>query len=398
MLTLRYDPFYPKDSTKIADVTTDQILAHRKGTEPIPNSLEIEKALRNVIKYSVETNKADHIAVALSTGVDSNLIFSLLRDEFPAIDINCYSVGFYDDHELLIAKQISESKGGSFNHIVVENPLRDLVEMISIVKEPRWNIYQYYFIKEAKSTSDVLFTGDGGDELFAGYTFRYRKFLSLITSKTSPLERIQVYLQCHERDWVVDQEKMFAKNMKFSWLSIYEIFEKYFNNTLEPLDQLLCADYNGKLLHDFVPTNEKFFRHFNIKGKAPLLDDEIVKLSIKIPPELKYNYKNNVGKIPLRSILTRNSSQKFIENEKIGYGMDLNALWSKQGMEIITCNLERGRIFEEKIIDKNWYYSALSKINESGDPRYISKLLQLLSLEIWYKLFVTRELKGTERL
>jgi len=398
LLTLRYDPFYPKDSTKIAAVTTDRILAQRKGTEAIPNSLEIEKALRNVIKYSVETNKADHIAVALSTGVDSNLIFSLLRDEFPAIDINCYSVGFYDDHELLIAKQISESKGGSFNRIVVENPLRDLVEMISIVKEPRWNIYQYYFIKEAKSTSDVLFTGDGGDELFAGYTFRYRKFLSLITSKATPLERIQVYLQCHERDWVADQEKMFAKNMKFSWLSIYEIFEKYFNNTLEPLDQLLCADYNGKLLHDFVPTNEKFFRHFNIKGKAPLLDDEIVKLSIKIPPELKYNYRNNVGKIPLRSILTRNSNQKFIENEKIGYGMDLNALWSKQGMEIITCNLERGRIFEEKIIDQNWYHNALSKINESGDPRYISKLLQLLSLEIWYKLFVTRELKGTERL
>lgn len=176
----------------------------------------------------------------------------------------------------MIAKQISESIGASFNRIVVENPLRDLVEMISIVKEPRWNIYQYYFIKEAKSTSNVLFTGDGGDESFAGYTFRYKKFLSSVTSKTTPLERIQVYLQCHERDWVADQEKMFGKDLKFSWLSIYEIFEKYFNNTLEPLDQLLCADYNGKLVHDFVPTNEKFFKHFDIKGKAPLLDDEIV--------------------------------------------------------------------------------------------------------------------------
>ena len=298
----------------------------------------------------------------------------------------------------MIAKQISESIGASFNRIVVENPLRDLVEMISIVKEPRWNIYQYYFIKEAKSTSNVLFTGDGGDELFAGYTFRYKKFLSSVTSKTTPLERIQVYLQCHERDWVADQEKMFGKDLKFSWLSIYEIFEKYFNNTLEPLDQLLCADYNGKLVHDFVPTNEKFFKHFDIKGKAPLLDDEICKLSVKIPPELKYDFRNNVGKIPLRSILKRNSKHKFIENEKIGYGMDLNTLWSKEGKEIITSNLERGRIFEEKIIDQDWYHSALSKIDETGDPRYISKLLQLLSLEIWYKLFVTQELKITERL
>ena len=78
--------------------------------------------------------------------------------------------------------------------------------------------------------------------------------------------------------------------------------------------------------------------------------------------------------------------------------MDLNTLWSKEGKEIITSNLERGRIFEEKIIDQDWYHSALSKIDETGYPRYISKLLQLLSLEIWYKLFVTQELKTTERL
>ena len=120
---------------------------------------------------------------------------------------------------------------------------------------------------------------------------------------------------------------------------------------------------------------------------------KIVKLSVKIPPELKYDFRNNVGKIPLRSILKRNSKHKFIENEKIGYGMDLNTLWSKEGREIITSNLERGRIFEEKIIDQDWYHSALSKIDETGDPRYISKLLQLLSLEIWYKLFVTRGVK-----
>jgi asparagine synthase (glutamine-hydrolysing) len=186
--------------------------------------------------------------------------------------------------------------------------------------------------------------------------------------------------------------------MKFSWQSIYEIFEKYFNNALEPLDQLLCADYNGKLSHDFVPTNEKYFNHFDIKGEAPLLDDEIVRISLMIPPSLKYDFTNNVGKIPLRTILKRNSNYNFKENEKIGFGMDLNALWSKEGREITISNMENGQIFEKKIIDYDWYRNALSKVDDTGDQRYISKLLQLLSLEIWYKLFITRDLKGTESL
>src|SRR5262249_36520777 len=158
--------------------------------------------------------------------------------------------------------------------------------------------------------------------------------------------------QCHERDWVPDQEKMFTKEMKFSWPSIYKIFEKYFDNTLEPLDQLLCADYNGKLVHDFVPTNERYFKHFDIKGKAPLLEDDVIKISLKIPPELKYDLRNNVGKIPLRSILKRTSSHKFIENEKIGFGMNLTELWAKEGREIIMSNLEKGQIFEQKLIDR----------------------------------------------
>ncbi len=398
LLTLRYDPFHSQDQAKISEVTTDRVLASRKSKTPIPNSLQIEKAIRNIIRNSVETNGADRIAIALSTGVDSNLIFSLLRDEFPNISINSYTVGFYDNHEPLIAKQISESREASFKHIVVDNPLRDLVKMISIIKEPRWNIYQYYFIKEAKSNSKILFTGDGGDELFAGYTFRYRKYLSSITAKSTPSERTKTYLQCHERDWVPDQEGMFTKNMKFSWQFIYEIFEKYFNNALEPLDQLLCADYNGKLSHDFVPTNEKYFNHFDIKGEAPLLDDEIVRISLMIPPSLKYDFTNNVGKIPLRTILKRNSNYNFKENEKIGFGMDLNALWSKEGREITISNMENGQIFEKKIIDYDWYRNALSKVDDTGDQRYISKLLQLLSLEIWYKLFITRDLKGTESL
>jgi asparagine synthase (glutamine-hydrolysing) len=297
--------------------------------------------------------------------------------------------------ESIDAREIAESQNAGFHEIHVENPLRDLPLLLSIIKEPRWNVYQYYFIENARSISNTLFTGDGGDELFAGYIFRYKKFLENVKSNYSWQDRVQTYLQCHERDWVPDQEDMFGAKIEFTWTSIYLFLKKYFDNNLDPLEQVLLADYHGKLMYDFIPTNEKYFRHFNINGIAPLLSNEIIDLSIKIPVSIKYDFASNIGKIQLREIIKRNISSYSAENKKMGFGMDLVKFWFRIGKEIVTSNLEKGRIFEDKIINREWYIKSLTRISQNKDPRYISKMLQLLSLEIWYKLFITYEMSST---
>ena len=58
--------------------------------------------------------------------------------------------------------------------------------------------------------SNNFFSGDGGDELFGGYTFRYKKFLELTNENSTTEEKIVSYLNCHERDWVPDQELIFG--------------------------------------------------------------------------------------------------------------------------------------------------------------------------------------------
>ncbi len=61
-------------------------------------------------------------------------------------------------------------------------------KLIDIVKEPRWNLYQYYPLEYGRRNSNVIYSGDGGDEVFAGYTFRYNKFLALYKNSMT-LER-----------------------------------------------------------------------------------------------------------------------------------------------------------------------------------------------------------------
>lgn len=113
--------------------------------------------------------------------------------------------------ELQYAKKITELMGTDFYNVTVDNPHKDLPLLISIIQEPRWNLYQYYFIEISKHFSDVLFTGDGADELFGGYTFRYNKFLSLLNHSHDWKQRVSSYLDCNERDWISDQEKLFGE-------------------------------------------------------------------------------------------------------------------------------------------------------------------------------------------
>jgi asparagine synthase (glutamine-hydrolysing) len=399
LLTLRYDPEVGNNGT-IRNVSYKEVLNLRQSSDHVPSSPEVEAVLRKKIRNQIHEFGAKRISLAISAGIDSNLIFCLIKKEFPEIELDCLTVTFDNEDdissEVLTARKIVESQNAAFHEIYVDNPLKDLPLLISIIKEPRWNIYQYYFIEKANTISKVLFTGDGGDELFGGYTFRYKKFIENLKSPHSWVDRVRLYLLCHERDWVQDQESMFGSSVKFTWSSIYETLKQYFDNDLDPLEQVLLADYHGKLMYDFVPTNQKYFTHFGINGVAPLLSEDVITLSAKIPARVKYDYQANIGKIPLREILKRNVSLEIshlIEDKKMGFSIDLTKFWIKYGKEIVTSNLDRARIFEDNIVNRDWYFKSMRRIDEDKfNVRDISKMLQLLSLEIWYRLFVTCEI------
>lgn len=385
---MRYDPTI-EVGPSVPKLVAEQVKVKRNGT--YPSSKDIEKELRKIISTAISKHNPKTISLALSTGVDSNLILALLRDEYPSLNIKCISVSFDEVSEATYAKKIAESKDTDFYNVTVDNPLKDLPFLISIVKEPRWNLYQYYFIEKSKKYSDILFTGDGGDELFGGYTFRYTKFLKLLDEGDDWKQRTIHYLECHERDWVPDQEKIFGENIKFDWSSIYSLLRTYFDNDLDPLDQVFLADYNGKLIYDFVPTNHKFFNYLGVSGISPILDNKIIDMSLRIPPLVKFNKESSMGKIPLREILSGLDS-KNVSDTKIGFGMDLKKLWISSAKEIVISTLSNASVFRDKIISSDFYDRSIRRIEETGDPRYISKMLQLLSLEIWYKMFITFEL------
>ena len=377
---------------------SQKLLPENFHQKQIDDNLEefVEKSIREEISHEIGTNTGK-IGISLSSGIDSTLILALLREEYPSNEIESVSVKFREStDETDASKKISEKFQTNHHVLEIDNFLEELPKAISIVKQPFWDLHWYYLVKKMKNFTDVFLSGDGGDELFAGYTFRYKKFLKLTNENSTSNEKIIAYLNCHERDWVPDQESIFDRESQFNWNDIYKILEPYFDNTLPRLTQVFLADYNGKLIHNMQPLYKSIHDYFSIRNITPIQNEELIQFSCILRNEQKYDFKSNQGKIILVNLLEKYNLKYLTSIQKQGFSVNTLNLWNRYGKEIFLHYFDKSRLVEDKIINSDWIDKHISK--NDLEPRYINKFLGILALEIWYRLLVTKEMNENEKL
>ena len=397
ILTLRYDP----NKKPIRDPLSSKDFIP-KDTNNIES--EIIHIIKRDLLQKQQNLKFKEISLALSGGIDSGFTLAMLNSILPDLKIHCISAGFGDsDDEVARAEEIARVYNCNFYGMIIENIFTDLPKLINIVKEPRWNLYQYYPLEYGKRNSNVFYTGDGGDEIFAGYTFRYNKFLSLFKPNLSWKEKAELYLLCHERDWVPNQSELFGTKLNFSWERIYSFFKNYFENDLSPLDQVFLSDFNGKLLYDWLPVNNAFEKYLDINIGSVFLTENMIEFATHIPWHKKYDDETITGKLPIRSILLKHKGFGQLTPLKKGFSLDLISLWNKSARDIVNTYInDDSEIVKEGLVKKEWINSAKVKLSDTNvqfdTSRYISKMFSLLALEIWFRLFVSKNIKDTQKL
>ena len=368
---------------------------HEKQTDEKPEEF-VEKSIRRKISHEIGTNTGK-IGISLSSGIDSTLILALLREEYPSNEIESVSVKFSEStDETNASKKISEKFQTNHHILEIDNFLEELPNAISIVKQPFWDLHWYYLVKKMKNFTNVFLSGDGGDELFGGYTFRYKKFFELTSKNSTTNEKIIAYLNCHERDWVPDQESVFDKENQFSWNDIYKILEPYFDNTLPRLTQVFLADYNGKLIHNMQPLYKSIHDYFSIRNITPIQNEELIQFSCLLRNDQKYDFKSNQGKIILVNLLEKYNLKYLTSLQKQGFSVNTANLWNSYGKKIFLHYFDKSRLIEDKIINSDWIEKHISK--NDLDTRYINKFLGILALEIWYRMLITKEMNENEKL
>ena len=390
ILTLRYDPSI---IPKLVPKTPDDFIENEYNF----TTEKIEDIICEEIVEKLDQFDDNKLSIALSGGVDSSLSLALFRKLNPEKKIHAISLKFSDSvDETPSAAKIAEKFNADHHIVYLENYLSELPKAISIIKLPFWDLHWYYVVKKAKTLSKILISGDGGDELFAGYTFRYSKFLSLTSDDSTPIEKVKAYLSCHERDRVLDQEKIFGKECNFSWNETYQRLLPFFDNNLPRLNQVCLADYNGKLLYNFIPINSRIIKHFQMNLLTPLLNKKFISSSSHIPIKQKYDEQKNIGKLPLRVLLEKYDLSSLVGTEKLGFNVNTINLWNSKGRELCKEYFDNSRLIKSGLISKEWIEKYIDE--PKLEINYVNKFLGLLACEIWYRLFITKEMKSDERL
>jgi asparagine synthase (glutamine-hydrolysing) len=363
-----------------------------------PDGSETERLLKRSIAQSLSEKKGPFL-VSLSSGIDSTLCLALTRKVFPhekIIAICGVFEGSYDESER--ARKIADTFEADFRLVKMDSVFASLPELVHISKRPKWNTYQHLVTREAQRFGGPLITGDGADEVFGGYTFRYNKFLTLSRPKDNWRIKVLNYLECHNRDWVSDQGSMFGSSIKFDWEVIYNYFRSHFTNKIEPLKQVMLADFNGKLLFDFVPAGRAISDYYGIQSVPIFLNDRVRTLGLALPLEEKYDPVTRKGKMILRKIAKRCGIDHI--EEKRGFSPSLLFDWQERGKAASARYLldKNSYIYRKRIINFNWVLRSIEKVDNDGDIRYLNRLISILALEVYCRIFITGEMTGSDRM
>lgn len=390
ILTLRYDP---RATTTLPPVTWRDF---SDGAHDAAGG--VEDRIKSGISDFILAKKPKRISLALSGGTDSVLALIFIREMFPELKIQCISFGFMqDDLDTKIASDMASKYDADFKKFFLNNFFSNLPKQVSIIGEPKTNYYWYDVAKEAKKYSDILVTGDGGDELFSGYVFRYKKYLDIVGGASDWMERAAAYLNCHNRDWVDGQEQMFGPAVPFSWSAIYRYFRPFFDNRLSLLQQVFLADYNGKLARDWVPAHARIYSSLGMSGFSPFLSDDVIRHAFAIGTGEKYDHRTNVGKLVLRKILRKKDCPLNVT--KKGFTPDYNLFWDRHGKKITEgILLGEPNIIKNDLVSEEWVRKALNIVSQSRDIRHMNRLLHLVSFEVWYRLFISKDMDASATL
>jgi asparagine synthase (glutamine-hydrolysing) len=276
----------------------------RAGADLVTDSYLLEETLGEAVRLHLRSDVP--LAVLLSGGLDSSLIASLAAQELEE-PLRTFTVGFADAayDERGPAREVARAIGSVHEELAVETRVADdLPEIAARLEQPLADaaaIPLWYLCRAVASEVKVALAGDGGDEVFGGYSRYAWDPVAARLGALGPLGRL-IPERGGRRSVIRRASKLLRNAAKpeasryLSWFALMDgdaraaVFERLFADAPPRLTR------RGRLqwvdLHSFVPDDlmlkgDKLSMAWSLELRLPLLDHHVVEAGLALPDREK---------------------------------------------------------------------------------------------------------------
>jgi asparagine synthase (glutamine-hydrolysing) len=402
------------------------------------------RTVRHAVDDAVQRQMVSDVPIGafLSGGLDSSAITASMTAK--AGRITTYTVGFSQEdlsHEIVpddvhYARQVARAFDVDYHEAILEPSVVDLLpKLVWHMDEPIADpacISTYLICAAASEHMTVILSGMGGDEIFAGYprhlaaqigrvadrvprTLRTalrrgldgrltlgrpgrlrgprRNLMKLMRGiDASPLERYLTYCSYYQHEEIC---RLLTPDLRVHGGRAFDRHRSYADRVVGEnwLNQLLYIDLKTFLPCLNLAYTDKMSMAASTEVRVPLLDDEMVALSGRIPPRLKLNRmtRKHVFKRSMEGVLPRD----VIWRPKAGFGAPLRS-WLVRDLKPMIDDLLSPEAVRRRGLFDPLEVERIVAANEAGTEDNALRIWALLTLDIWQQTYLDGSRSGEQ--
>jgi asparagine synthase (glutamine-hydrolysing) len=390
---------------------------------------ELAAELRERLRESVRLQMVSDVPLGafLSGGIDSSAVVALMSScsDRP---VKTFSIGFGEAsyNELPFARLVAERFGTEHHEFVLTPDILGLVEHLAgFLDEPLgdFSIFPTYLVSQmARRHVTVALSGDGGDELFAGYdTYRADRAARLSDRLPAGLRRglagtLGLVPPTRAKKGLVNVAKRFSEGaalpaglLHTRWMTFLDARTKarlYSPALQEALaggdtaafireiagsrafpDRLTAAQYvdlKTYLAEDILTKVDRMSMAVSLEARVPLLDHTVVEFAFRLPARMRLRGKTT--KYLLRKAVAPLLPPEVLAKRKEGFSIPIKN-WLRAELRPLLEDL----LAAERVRRRGWFeprvVQRLVAEHLAGRANHSHRLWAMMSLELWQQRF-----------
>jgi asparagine synthase (glutamine-hydrolysing) len=406
------------------------------GTSSVDSEEECLRQMEEKLAEAVRIRLISDVPLGalLSGGVDSSVVVALMA-RASAQPVKTFSIGFREQpfNEAEFARLVAKRFGTDHHELVVDPNIEETLEHLTrMMEEPFADssmLPTYYVSKMARQYVTVALSGDGGDELFAGYD-RYgismsRQHFNRIPSWAGRIYRRHLHsllpsqtygrnlawnASLSARDRYLDDVSYLPALERERGLFTQDFLEKaaaqpeplqefrdFYDSApaQDHLSRLMYLDTKTYLVGDILTKVDRMSMATSLEVRVPMLDHEFVEWAAGLP--LQYKFNQGTRKYLLKKLAERlGIPPEVLHRPKQGFQLPMRD-WMREGLKGDVLNM----LLEPRTLDRGYFRPAALRtlVDEHmrGRRNRAMQLWMILIFELWHRNFLeARELQGVD--